>query len=198
MYQYRHLTPEQKAEILQYRKQQGFPPHSPPHPVQDQQFYLLSAACYEHKPRINTLSRRQEILNQLFTHFIEAGSEILAWVILANHYHLLVENIEFKKISEILRFIHGRLARQWNLEDNLTGKVWYSYSDRAIRSERHYYATLNYIHYNPVKHNYVKSPYDWETSSVHWYLQEKGRDWLRSCWVEYPVRDYGKGWDDLS
>ena len=142
MYFYHNLTPEQKAEILQYRKQQGLPPHSPPHPIQDQQFYLLTAACYQHQPRINTLSRRQELLDQLFTHFLEVGSE--------------------------------------------------------IRSERHYYATLNYIHYNPVKHNYVKSPYDWETSSIHWYLQEKGRDWLRSCWVEYPVRDYGKGWDDCS
>nr|WP_293099234.1 hypothetical protein [Okeania sp. SIO2F4] len=88
-------------------------------------------------------------------------------------------------------------SRQWNLEDNLTGKVWHSYSDRGIRSERHYYATLNYIHYNPVKHGYVNSPYDWQESSVHWYLKYEGRDWLRSCWIEYPLRDYGKGWDDI-
>jgi putative transposase len=198
MYYYRNLTPTQKAEILEYRKQQGFPPHCPPHPIQNQTFYLLTAACYEHKPRMDDLSRRQELLDRLFTHFIEAESEIVAWVVLANHYHLLVKNVEFKQLRQIFQLIHGRLTRQWNLEDNLSGKVWYSYSDRAIRSERHYYATLNYIHYNPVKHGYVKSPYDWEVSSVHWYLQEKGRDWLRSCWVEYPVRDYGKGWDDFS
>ncbi|MEH2373868.1 MAG: hypothetical protein V7K15_12515 [Nostoc sp.] len=56
---------------------------------------------------------------------------------------------------------------------------------------------MNYIHYNPVKHGWVKSPYNWAESSVHWYLENYGRDWLRSCWIEYPVRDYGKAWDDL-
>ena len=129
---------------------------------------------------------------------MEAGSEILAWVVLANHYHILVNTVDFKQVSNIVRLIHGRLARQWNLEDNLSGKVWYSYADRAIRSQRHYYATLNYIHYNPVKHNYVESPYDWEMSSVHWYMQERGKDWLRYSWVEYPVQNYGKGWDEFS
>ncbi|WPF88905.1 hypothetical protein WEU38_01135 [Cyanobacterium aponinum AL20118] len=47
-----------------------------------------------------------------------------------------------------------------------------------------------------MKHNYVNSPYDWLESSVHWYLEEKGREWLRDSWVKYPVRDCGKGWDD--
>jgi putative transposase len=74
-------------------------------------------------------------------------------------------------------------------------KIWYRYCDRAIRSQRHYYTTLNYIHYNPVKHDLVKSPYDWLESSVHWYLETYGREWLRETWVRYPVRDYGKGWN---
>ena len=39
--------------------------------------------------------------------------------------------------------------------------------------------------------------YDWLENSIHWYLEQKGREWLRSCWVEYPIKDYGKGWDDL-
>jgi len=98
------------------------------------------------------------LLNKLFAVFIDEGIEILAWVILPNHYHILTTTVDFKWLSQELRLIHGRLARQWNLEDNLSGQVWHSYADRAIRSERHYYATLNYIHYNPVKHNWVKSP----------------------------------------
>ena len=196
MYQYRQLTPEQQAELVEQRIKNGYPPHSPPHPIQNEQFYLITATCYEHKNRLNSSLRRQELLNELFTAFIFEGIGILAWVILPNHYHILTTTVNFKWLSHKLRLIHGRLARDWNLEDNLSGKVWHSYTDRAIRSERHYYATLNYIHFNPVKHNCVKSPYDWAESSVHWYLQEKGRDWLRSCWVEYPLKDYGKEWDN--
>jgi putative transposase len=198
MYEYRKLTPEKRAEVVRERLAKGYPPHSPPHPIQDCEFYLLTAACYEHKDRINHQSRRQQLLNLIFENFILEGMEIVAWVILPNHYHLLVSNVNFPRLSALLRSIHGSLARQWNIEDNLKGQVWHSFSDRAIRSERHSYTTLNYIHYNPVKHGWVKSSYDWMESSVHWYLEERGRDWLRSCWVDYPVKDYGKGWDDFN
>ena len=197
MYEYRKLNPEQKAILVQERLAKGFPRHSPPHPIKDSQFYLITTTCYEHKCRINSIERRQQLLNEIFNKFINQGIEILAWIVLPNHYHLLTKTVDFKDLSKTFRLIHGSLARQWNLEENTTGKIWYSFSDRAIRSEGHYYTTLNYIHYNPVKHNWAKSPYDWHESSVHWYLENYGREWLRNRWVEYPVSDYGKGWDDL-
>lgn len=209
MYEYRKLTDEQKAELVQYRLSQGYPPHSPPHPVKDREFYLLTAACYEHQSYMSLECRRQQILKMIFDRFVDEGGNkesaealttnirICGWVILPNHYHLLVQIRDFDVLSELFRKIHGALSRQWNIEDNATGrKIWYRWADRAIRSERHYYTTLNYIHYNPVKHGLVKSPYDWVESSVHWYLETNGRQWLRDSWVEYPVRDYGKDWDN--
>ncbi|MCC5606696.1 hypothetical protein LC612_07825 [Nostoc sp. CHAB 5834] len=59
MYEYRKLTAEQKAELVQYRLSQGYPPHSPPHLLQDKQFYLLTAACYEHQCHIPYRVTRQ-------------------------------------------------------------------------------------------------------------------------------------------
>jgi putative transposase len=209
MYEYHKLTDEQKAELVEYRLSRGYPPHSPPHPVRDKEFYLLTAACYEHKCHLYSESRRQQLLEMIFNNFGDAVSnevcaealttncKICAWVILPNHYHLLVQLVNFDVLSELFRKIHGVLSRQWNLEDNVTKrKIWYRWSDRAIRSQRHYYTTLNYIHYNPVKHGLVKSPYDWVESSVHWYLETYERQWLRDSWVEYPIRDYGTNWDD--
>ena len=66
-----------------------------------------------------------------------------------------------------------------------------------MRSEAHFFATLNYIHNNPVKHGYVKQWQDWQFSSVHWYLQENGHDWLLSQWRAFPILEYGRGWDDF-
>lgn len=204
MYEYRRLTPEQKLQIVQQRKLLGFPPHEPPHPVRDQIFYILTAACYEHRCHMKSEQRRQQILNLLFEKFINLGMEIRAWVVLPNHYHLLVKvnsgvqasTTKFDNLGQIFRSVHGVASRQWNLEDNVTKrKVWFRYADRAIRSEGHYYTTLNYIHYNSVKHGWAKSPYDWGESSVHWYLEHYKRQWLRDLWVKYPVRDYGKEWD---
>ena len=106
--------------------------------------------------------------------------------------------IDLGALGRIFRLAHGATSRQWNLEDETPGrKVWYRYADRAIRSERHYYTTLNYVHYNPVKHDCVGSPYEWKESSVHWYLEHHSREWLRDLWTEYPIRNYGRGWDDL-
>jgi putative transposase len=197
MYEYRRLNVEQRAELVLQRLERGYPPHSPPHPIRDRELYLLTAACYEHQLYMNAEVRRQQILDSLFEEFTREGWEIRAWVILPNHYHLLVKLDEFDKLGQLFRLIHGRTAYQWNQEDGVRGrKVWYRYSDRAIRSERHYYTTLNYIHYNPVKHQWTNSPYNWVQTSVHWYLQYYGREWLRQSWVEYPVRDYGRNWDD--
>jgi len=196
MYEYRSLTPEQQQKIVQERIDRGFPPHSPPHLIRDQTTYLLTATCYEHKPHLHQPDRRQQVLNSWFEQGSDRNIELRAWVILPNHYHLLVEVKDFNDVGRVFGRIHGSTSHQWNLDDKVTKrKIWYRYSDRAIRSERHYYTTLNYIHYNPVKHGWAESPYDWAESSVHWYLSDRGRDWLRDAWVNYPVKDYGKDWD---
>jgi putative transposase len=197
MYEYRKLNPQQRSELVSQRLAQGYPPHSPPHPVRDQPYYLLTATCYEHAKHMLNPDRRQRVLDALFKVFIEAGMEIMAWVILPNHYHLLVHVSDFDLLGDLFRAVHGPASRDWNQEDRTPGrKVWYRYSDRAIRSRRHYWTTVNYIHYNPIKHGWTTSPYDWAESSVHWYRQEHGRDWLQDLWQRYPVLDYGRGWDD--
>jgi putative transposase len=198
MYEYRKLTPDQRQKLIEDRKLRGYPPHQPPHLALDHTLYLLTATCYEHRAHMHTPQRRQTVLDLLFEQFIQHSIEIQAWAVLTNHYHLLVHVTEFKALSGIFHRVHGRTSHDWNKEEQAQGrKVWYRYSDRAIRSEGHYYTTLNYIHYNPVKHNLVASPYDWTWSSVHWYRESKGRAWLRDLWRRYPVRDYGKSWDDL-
>jgi putative transposase len=74
-------------------------------------------------------------------------------------------------------------------------QVWYRYSDRFIRNERHLWASVNYIHFNPVKHGYVERMEDWPWSSVHGYLESLGQKGLKRMMILYPIGDYGKGWD---
>lgn len=147
---------------------------------------------------MTTAARRQRILDLLFEQVVLYGIEVYAWVALTNHYHLLVHVPVFDALKIVFQRVHGQTAFEWNREENIRGrKVWYRYSDRVIRSERHYNTTLNYIHFNPVKHGLVDSPYDWAWSSVHWYLADRGREWLHDLWRDYPIKDYGKGWDEV-
>jgi putative transposase len=71
-------------------------------------------------------------------------------------------------------------------------------TERAIRSDRHFWATLNYIHDNPVRHGYAATWMEWPWSSIREYLQENDPTEVPRIWEEYPILDYGKGWDDPS
>lgn len=45
------------------------------------------------------------------------------------------------------------------------------YWEHTITSEQDLYNHLDYIHYNPVKHNYVQNVKDWEYSSFHKFVK---------------------------
>jgi len=196
MYNYRKLTPEQKAEVLNDRIFKGYPLHEPPHLHKVEGWFLITSATYEHQPHFHSEEHTLWLIEELFRELNIAGITCNGWVVLPNHYHLLVQCNPLSTISEPLRRVHARTARELNAREGITGRrIWYRFTDRAIRNDRHYYTTLNYIHYNPTKHGYVEKPLDWTCSSVHWYLEHFGIEWLRDSWRQHPIRDYGKGWD---
>lgn len=44
--------------------------------------------------------------------------------------------------------------------------------EHRIRDEQDFSNHIDYIHYNPVKHCYVKRPVDWAHSSIHRYIRQ--------------------------
>ena len=108
----------------------------------------------------------------------------------------LIRTAEIKTLLTALGKFHGSSSFRWNCEDGSKGrKVWFRAIERSMRSSRHFYATLNYIHNNPVKHGYVEKWQDWPFSSAADYLELVGKDKAAEIWTEYPVLDYGKDWD---
>lgn len=196
MYDYRRMSPEERKQILLNRRERGFPLHAPPHLHQVEGNYLITATCYEHRSIFDCPDDLSFLAEGTLNAFTAQGLRIPAWVFLPNHYHLLLETRDLSIISEILRLWHSRSATLINSRQHERGrKVWYRFSDRLIRNERHYWATFNYIHYNPVKHGYIERAEEWIWSSLHEHLETYGRKWLTDTWRNYPVKDYGKEWD---
>jgi len=199
-YEYRQLSEEEREEVVRCRSEKGYPLHAPPHPFRDAGAYLISAANFEHKAIMNSSKRRTEFEMRLLNSIKEISDEIIAWVVLPNHYHVLISVQSLDDVSAALKHLHGTTSREWNIEDSLTGKrqVWYKFVDTFIRNEDHLRAAFNYIHYNPVKHGYAENAYDWHWSSLMLYYEDKGRDWIRDHWKSHkPSIDFGKGWDDF-
>jgi putative transposase len=199
MYRWRRMTDEEREKTLSIRKQMERPWHGPPHRKGWQTTqYHLSAACYEHAPIIGeSLNRMDEFTHRLQAAFAEAAATVHVWCILPNHYHALVTVSDLRGLTTRLGKLHGSVSFDWNKQDDARGRhCWHRASDRAMRGEGHFWATINYIHHNPVRHGYVKKWQDWPWSSVHSFMAELGRAKAEEIWKAYPVLEYGKGWDD--
>lgn len=200
-YRWRELTAEERQRTLAERKLLKLPWHSPPHFSWDEPHdYHVTAACYEHQPYIGySLERMEAFSHDLHQTLGVAAEQVYAWCILPNHYHLLVRTQDIQRLAKYLGQLHGRVSYVWNGMENARGrKVFHRASDRAIRSNAHFWATVNYIHHNPVHHGYVDKWTEWPWSSAIDYIQQVGRAEAERIWQEFPVLDYGKGWDDAS
>ena len=198
-YEYRKLSPKERENIVSYRKERGYPLHAPPHPFREAGAYLISAANFEHRAVMKSPQRRTEFETRLLNSLKEIADHLIAWVVLPNHYHILLYIQSLDNISAALKQLHGTTSHTWNIEDGLTGKrrVWYKFFDTCIRNEGHLHTAFNYIHYNPIKHGLVRDVYEWPWSSLSIYYDDKGRDWLKEHWQMYtPPIDFGNGWDD--
>ncbi|HUS38961.1 MAG TPA: transposase, partial [Pirellulales bacterium] len=198
MYRYRRLTKKQQQAAVDERRQQSYPWHGPPHIHAPGGYRIVTGACYEHKHILKSNDRLHWFAQELIDFLQDLEISCAAWCVLPNHYHLLVNIADIKTFSTQVGQLHGRTSFELNGQDGKRGrKVWYRCQDRKMRSERHFFASLNYIHNNPVKHHYVTKWQDWPHSSVHWYLEQKGRGWLLDLWHEYPLFDYGEKWDEF-
>jgi len=194
---YRQLSPELRAEVLDHRRLQGFPLHSPPHRYDASGWFLVTGVTYEHQMHFATPADREWLLGEILKELDAVAVQCSAWVVLPNHYHLLVACSGLGSVARVTQRVHGRTSRELNRREGIEGRrIWYRYADRQIRSERHYLTTVNYIHFNPVKHGHVEHPLEWGPTSVHWYHEHFGSVWLESVWNEYPLRAYGSGWDN--
>jgi len=198
-YEYRKLSLEEREGVVRYRREHGYPLHAPPHPFRESGYYLITAANFEHQPIMSAPPRRTEFETSLLEEIKGIQAEAIAWVVLPNHYHLLVDTDSLDSISAVLKHLHGATSRKWNIEDGLTEKrrVWYKFYDRKIRNEQQLHQAFNYIHYNPLKHGYTDDVYTWYWSSCKLYEESNGRDWLREQWKSNtPPDEFGQGWDE--
>lgn len=107
-------------------------------------------------------------------HFDPLRYQLIAWVIMPNHVHLVIRLTTGESLARIVHSWKSYTGKRIDALMNLPNEqhaIWQAdYWDRYIRSEQHYLAAINYIHNNPVKAGLVNTPQDWCWSSASDHL----------------------------
>ena len=197
MYDYRRMNAGQRAAVVKQRELRNFPLHAPPHLDFGGGWYFISAACFEHRHHFSAPNELTALERRILGELKDADVSCAGWVILPNHYHLLVDVDELATLGRALGRVHGRSSYYANGRDGTPGRrVWYRYGDRKIRSDRHFATCLHYLFLNPVKHGFVEDPRRWCWSSLPEWLRENGEERFEQLRLDYPLHDFGRGWDD--
>jgi putative transposase len=197
MYRWRRMTPQQRKAALRSRRSQHVPWHGPPHYEGESGHYLLTVACYEHRPLIGVTPHRMAAFESEFLDTLAQHCRaVCAWVVLPNHYHVLLHAPDLRELLNAVGRLHGQTSFRWNGEEDCRGRrVWHRAAETEIKSDRHFWATMNYVLHNAVRHGYVEQWQDWPYSNAEQYLNEVGRPEAERRWREYPLLDYGRDWD---
>ncbi len=132
---------------------------------------FLTHVTYE---RIPILIEYYDLLMQSIRAYQQSdGFELIAWVILPDHFHMLL-NAGNSDIPSLMKKIKLSFSLRYRKAINLyRGRLWqYRYWDHIIRDRDDFNMHIDYIHYNPVKHNVVDSPCNWKYSSFDNYLKQ--------------------------
>jgi len=163
----------------------------PPHLYLKETYYFITARTRDSKSYFNSNKKKNTLSRVLQKACKKFEVKIFAWVILDNHYHLLIKLKKGKNLSKFIGKLHRDSARLINILDGSPGRsIWWNYWDHCIRNEKDFWTHFNYIHHNPVKHSYVNEMKDWQFSSFNYYLRKYGEEWIASCFEKYPIIDF--------
>ena len=145
--------------------------------------YFFTVVAAQRRP-IFSDDRTVELLRQAFLHVKKKRPFIVdAMVVLPDHLHCLWT----LPTGDSDYPIRWRLIKTWvakHCDSARNGRtdrsMWQPrYWEHTVRSETDYRKHVEYIHYNPVKHGYVRVPSEWPYSSFMRYVKRNlyPEDW---------------------
>ncbi|MBV9215594.1 MAG: transposase [Acidobacteria bacterium] len=102
------------------------------------------------------------LVSENLLHFDGSKYQLLRWVIMPTHVHILLEQLG-QSLASIIHSLKSYTANRANKLLDRSGSFWSAdYYDRYVRDGKHFLNTVNYIHRNPVKANMCGSSAEWD------------------------------------
>ena len=124
------------------------------------------------------LFKKKEIANiikEALLFYNDKNYEIISWVIMPNHIHLLVYLYPNYELAKFIHYVKSITTNKIKKYIDISEKIWSNdYFDRYIRNHFHYCKTVNYIRMNPVKAGLCKDYQDWKFTDSHAPVRASG------------------------
>lgn len=122
------------------------------------QVYLVTFTTNERRPHFNHWNVAREASPLLACAEAWPGAHLLAWVLMPDHWHGLVQLEEGASLSRSVGVCKGRSARMLRQSHESLGPIWArGFHDRALRDVDDLRTLARYIVMNPVRAGLVTS-----------------------------------------
>ena len=145
--------------------------HSPSHLFIPNTTYIVTAGTSNKKNLFHDTARMYLLQNILFKTIEKYNWKIEAWALFSNHYHFIATSpsTDFS-LQKLIQYFHGESGAKLNELDQTPGRqVWFQYWDTCLTYDKSYFARLNYVQNNPVKHKLVTNAEQYPFCSASWF-----------------------------
>lgn len=135
---------------------------------QNNQIYLLTAVTKNRSPIFADWRVGRLLVKQLRLAQLEGRADSLAWVVMPDHFHWLVQ-LKDGTLADLMLATKSRCARDVNAYLQRCGGLWQrGFHDHAIRKEEDILQTTRYIIANPLRAGLVKRVHDYPLWDAIW------------------------------
>jgi putative transposase len=143
--------------------------------------FFFTVVTFRRQPILTAEAVRQALREGIHRARQSLPFKIEAWVLLPNHLHAIwtlppEDNNYAARWAIIKREVSKCCGRQFSIPENLSDSkqkrqesgIWQRrFWEHQIRDDLDFQRHMNYLHWNPVKHGYVRKLADWPFSSFH-------------------------------
>jgi len=127
--------------------------------------YHVSTSTHLRQPLFNDFRAARAVVRCLNNPASLGQAELLAWVVMPDHAHLLLQLGEFGSLPHVVNRLKGTSARAANLTLGRVGPVWQrAFHDHMLREEEDLETVGRYIVANPLRAGLVSRISDYP----HW------------------------------
>ena len=120
--------------------------------------YLITTVARQRKTVFSDLAAGRIVVNELRRLEDEGAADTLAWVLMPDHLHWLMQLGQGKTLAGVVKKLKGRSSRSLNRYLCSSGTVWQpAYHEHAVRHDEDINRLARYIVANPLRAGIVTS-----------------------------------------